>query len=347
MRSLAAILAASIVASGCASTSYKIPATELQRIAATPPQARGAHVRVVEELSDADVGPPQPVTSETQIVLFPQINVYDGDRRRGGGGFGGGTGGGGSINGGKPSGGGGGGGSMKLGGGDGKGEAIVVLVLAAVALFVVAGIEGSRFDGYAQLHPMHPVHLVMRDGGTTVMPLAWIDPQTAAAADHGIVRSTEGPWHPLERAPLDRAGFTYGMLAGVGTYKSADGSTAMGAATTIQFGYFPDQRFGIVGSIFFGWRDNALGATLFESRYTGELQAFPIAAGPLHFGLYGGGGAAYRWDDGFGNSGSGALLGGTMLQLDVNTRIALTARLGQTYAHDERMSDAMLGLSVY
>ena len=29
-----------------------------------------------------------------------------------------------------------------------------------------------------------------------------------------------------------------------------------------------------------------------------------------------------------------------MVQLDVNTRLALTARLGETYAHDERMSDA-------
>ena len=40
-------------------------------------------------------------------------------------------------------------------------------------------------------------------------------------------------------------------------------------------------------------------------------------------------------------------MGGAMVQLDFNTRLALTARLGQTYAHDERMSDLMLGLAVY
>ena len=36
-----------------------------------------------------------------------------------------------------------------------------------------------------------------------------------------------------------------------------------------------------------------------------------------------------------------------MIQLDINTRLALTARLGLTRAHDERMTDAMVGLAVY
>ncbi len=350
MRLLAVTLAASLF--GCASTTYTIPGSELQRLAATPPEARGARVRVIEELHDADVGPPQPVTAETQIILVPGFDVDGPYRRRDLGGGGGGhfgnvnTGSGGNNTHVKT-----GGGGMHLsgGGGDGKAAAIAILVLAATGLVVAAAIEGSRFDGYAQIHPMHPVYLFGRDGGVTMMPLAWIDPQTAAWADHAIVRSTEGPWNPLERAPLSREGWTYGMFGGVGTYTSADGSKGTGPATTIQLGYFPTQSVGIVGSIFFGWRDNALQETLFESRYTAEVQGYPIVAGPLHMGLYGGGGAAYRFEDGFvnGNSGSAALIGGAMLQLDVNTRIALTARLGATYAHDERMSDAMFGLSVY
>jgi hypothetical protein len=112
---------------------------------------------------------------------------------------------------------------------------------------------------------------------------------------------------------------------------------------------FPEQHVGVLGSVFFGWRDNATNNTLFESRYTLEVQGYPIQAGPLHLGLYGGGGAAYRWEDGVigGNAGSLALIGGAMVQLDFNTRLALTARLGQTYAHDERMSDLMVGLAVY
>ena len=89
--------------------------------------------------------------------------------------------------------------------GDGKGAAVAIVVAAAVALVAVAAVEGSRFDGYANLHPMHPVYLVGKDGQRVVMPLAWIDPQTASWAKEGYVRRSEGPWQELERAPLDRA----------------------------------------------------------------------------------------------------------------------------------------------
>jgi hypothetical protein len=348
------------IAAGCTSTSYTIRGPELVRLAALPPELRGEHVRVAQELSDVDVGPRAPVTAETQVVFFPQIEVSGPeDHRRvsgwgpsvGGGGPGGGqarivTGGhGGGVHGGSGLHLGGGGG----GGGDGRAEAIALLVVAAVALVTAAEIEGSRYDGYVQLHPMHPLYLFGRDGSTAVMPLAWLDPQSAAFSDHAIVRSNEGPWHRLGRAPLDRTGFTYAMLGGVGTFTSGDGSKALGTATTIQLGYFPEQRVGIVASMFLGWRDNAVDQTLFESRYTAEVEVLPFVAGPMHFGVYGGGGSAYRWDDGIpnGDSGSLCLLGGTLVQLDINTRLALTARFGQTYAHDQRMSDALFGLAVY
>jgi len=350
MRVLSVVVATAVASTGCATNSYKIPTTELQRIAQLPPETRGQHVRVQQELGDADVGPPQPVTAETQIVFFPQINVYGPYERRryyntgstwGSGGGGGGrasTGGGwSSIKGGNN------------GGGDGKGAAVVILVAAAVALVAVAAVEGSRFDGYANLHPMHPVYLTGKNGERIVLPLSWIDPQTAAWTDEAIVRRTEGPWQQLERAPLDRQGWTYAMYGGVGTFQSADGIKARGTATTIQLGYFPIHEVGILGSIFFGWRQNEFNQTLFESRYTLELQGYPIHTGPLQFGGYIGGGAAYRFEDGIsgGNSGSSALMGGGMIQLDINTRLALTARFGLTRAHDERMTDALFGLAVY
>jgi hypothetical protein len=356
MRSLALVLAASLVA-GCGTTSYKIPGTELQRLATLPPEQRGDSVRVIQQLSDADVGPAAPVNAETQIVIFPRVVVYDDGGRRRESGWGPGAnggGGGGNINTPHTTGGGGkgGGGGVHVGGsggGDGKAAAVIILVVAAVALVAAAGIEGSRYDGYAKLHPMMPVYLFGRDGSRAVMPLAWLDPQSAAFADHAIVRSNEGPWTELGRAPLDREGFTYAMLGGVGTYQSADGSKQLGTATTIQLGLFPDQRIGVVGSIFFGWRQNNENQTLFESRYTLELEGYPVQAGPMHFGLYGGGGGAYRFEDGVdgGNSGSWALIGGGLAQLDINTRLALTARFGLTRAHDELMSDALFGLSVY
>jgi hypothetical protein len=196
---------------------------------------------------------------------------------------------------------------------------------------------------------MQPIYLYGSDGTLTAMPLAWLDPQTAMMTDHAIVRSSEGPWRELGRAPLSRHGLTYALFGGLGTYASADGSVATGTATTIQFGYFFDQHIGLVASQFFGWRDNAVNQTLFESRSMLELQGYLGQAGPLHFGLYGGGGGAYRWEDGIvgGKAGSLAVDGGALFQLDINTRLAITGRLGETYGHGERMSDAMIGLAVY
>jgi hypothetical protein len=280
-------------------------------------------------------------------VLFPQIDVYGGRPMHGGGGWG------------RPvvtpiarSSGGGGGGALhgfSGGGGDGKAMAIAVLVFAVAAVVAVGAIEGARYDGYVKLHPMHPLWLYGHDGTRAVLPLAQLDPQSAAFSDFAYVRDTEGPWHPLGRAPLDRQGFTYAVLFGVGTFQSADGSKRLGTGSTIQLGYYLTQQVGIVGSAYFGWRDNDEQQTLFESRYTLEVQGYPIAVGPLHLGLFGGGGGAYRFEDGVinGDSGSLALMGGALAQLDINTRLALTARVGQTYAHGERMSDALFGLSVY
>jgi hypothetical protein len=196
---------------------------------------------------------------------------------------------------------------------------------------------------------MHPVHLIGKDGQYTVMPLAWIDPAAAAWADKAVIRPTEGPWRNLERAPLYRTGPTYGMYAGTGTMRSAHGDLGAGPAFTIQAGYFPTQHIGILADVMFGWRQNIMNETLFESRYMLELQAMPLQLGILHAGGYVGAGLAYRFEDNVpnGNNGTEAYTGGGMLQLDINTRIALTARAGVTKAHEERMTDLIFGLSVY
>jgi hypothetical protein len=340
MRALISLFLAVLLASGCAANSFRIPASELARLAQTAPEDRGRRVRVIQEIRGTAVTPAESVSVHTQIVFIPNFNFTTDRHYRapgtrdhvGGGGIRGG--------------GGGGGGS----GSDGKAAAIAVIVIAATALFIAAGIEGSRFDGWAELHPMHPVHLFGKDGGYTVVPLAWLDAGSAAWARKAVVRPSEGPWRNLERHPLDREGPTYGMYAGTGTLRSADGSLEAGPAFTIQLGYFFNQYVGVVGDLMLGWRDNDVGGTLFESRYMLELQAMPLALGPVHLGGYVGGGAAYRFEDSVpltGNNGSNALTGGAMLQLDVNTRIALTARAGVTKAHEERMTDLIFGLSVY
>ena len=62
--------------------SYKIPATELQRLAVAPPEQRGQHVRVIQEIGETDVGPAYPVDARDPMVIIPQVNVYGQHERR-------------------------------------------------------------------------------------------------------------------------------------------------------------------------------------------------------------------------------------------------------------------------
>jgi hypothetical protein len=351
MRSLALCLAAATLASsatGCLTASYKISGAELARLTTLPPEQRGQQVRVVQELSASDVDPADPVDGNTQIVIIPVVHVQGGggyqprspvvDHRTGP-----------AAHGGNGSGGSSGGGSSGKAA-DAKDAAIALVVLAAVAFVAVAVVEAERFDGWAQLHPMFPLHLIGKDGQESIVPLAQLDPQAVAWADHAVVRGYEGPFATGPRAPLSRQGLAYSLFFGGGSLQSADGSLDTGTATTIQLGYFPTQSIGVVGSVFFGWRQDLANNTMFESRYTAELQALPVAAGPLHLGLYGGLGGARRFEDGYngqGNRSGGALTGGAMFQLDVNTRLALTARLGIAESHGEEMKDILVGMSVY
>ena len=174
MRALVVVLAGSLIASGCAVNSYKIPPGELARLARVPPEARGEHVRVVQEIVASEVPAAPPVTRETQVVIVPQFDVAVGVHGpRAGFGGGGLRGVGGKI-----------GGLGK----DSKAAAVAFLFAAATAMVTAAVIEGSRFDGWAQLHPMHPVHLIGHDGSYTVVPLAWLDPNAVAWADTAVVR---------------------------------------------------------------------------------------------------------------------------------------------------------------
>ncbi|MBA3464814.1 MAG: hypothetical protein H0T46_33075 [Deltaproteobacteria bacterium] len=347
MRFIAVVMAGLLVGTGCAANSYRIPNSELQRLSMIPPETRAQRVLVSQELTATEVADAEPVNDQTAIVFVPEFHI--------GGSYSGGSRGGGGVSTGGSRGGAGG---LKLSGGgsDGKAAAVAILVMAAVVLVAAAGIEGSRFDGWVRLHPMHPVHLVGKDGSQAVMPLAWIDPQAAAWTESAIVKPTEGPWLQLDRKPLTRA-FAYGLYGGYGSSKSVYGDVDAGPSFVIQGGYFPDQRIGILATVALAWRENRYGGTLFESRYMAELQALPIVAGPLHAGVYGGIGLAYRWEDtpvgtiangGLnGNDGSTAMSGGGMLQLDLHTRIALTVRMGVVRSHGDKQTDALVGISVY
>jgi hypothetical protein len=346
VRVFALATALATVASGCASSIYRVDRAELARLAATPPEIRGQSVSVRQEPPWEDAPPAaQPVGADTQIVIVPYVEVH-----AGGGGYHGG---------GRPpptTGGGGGGGA---GGGkglpqpgkaaDAKETAIAIVAVAVTAVVIMAIIEGSRFIGRAQLHPMHPVHLSMRDGGYVIVPLAQLDANLAAAADHGIVSEREGPWRTLDRAPLDRRGLTYSVLLGAGSSVSADGRLDTGFTSHIQLGYFPSNQLGVVGDLVFGYRQNRVNATLFDTRGGLELQGWPVVLGPVHGGVFGGIGIAQRIEDGLpdGDDNGLALTGGAQIQLELTALVALTARFGVVRAHDELAKEVLVGLSVY
>jgi hypothetical protein len=195
---------------------------------------------------------------------------------------------------------------------------------------------------------MHPVHL-WGPGGYTVMPLAHVDPATAAWAERAVVRPSEGPWDGLGRAPLDRTGFAFTTMIGAGTAVSGDGDEAPGTSARVQLGYFPTHQFGLQLDWGFTVRDNVVGQTLFDNRLGLEATLAPLDLGRFHGGVFGGIARASRFEDGVpdGRDDDTALSGGALLQLGLTTRLAITGRFGVSRAYDEVTEDALVGLSVY
>ena len=235
------------------------------------------------------------------------------------------------------------------GGGDGTAVVVVVVVaLSAVVALVLAGTEGARYDGWARLNPMHPVHVLASDGSTSWVPLALLDAQTAAAATELLVSEDEGPFLTLGRAPLNRVGFVYGMEGGVASLRGRRGLTGAAFAAHVQLGFFPLQQLGLLFDTLLGLGDRD-GNTLVNAQFGGELQALPLALGPVHLGAFGRVGTASptqrdeRWALSVG--------GGGLVQLELTTRLALTLRGGATYVNEARggvvTGEGMLGLAVY
>jgi hypothetical protein len=181
------------------------------------------------------------------------------------------------------------------------------------------------------------------------MPLSRLDPATAAWAERAYVREEEGPWQRLERAPLNRRGWAYGVLLGAGQISSRSGDVDPGFLGHIQLGYFPSHQLGLLFDIALGWRDNERRETVFDSRYALELELLPFSAGILHGGAYGQLGLAAQIEDRAGDRGRNEMFagGGALLQLELTTRLAITGRAGLNFAFDEPTSEFSLGLSVY
>lgn len=323
--SVAFLTALAVAASGCLANTYQIPRAELARLAATPPDRRGAEVRVIQEL-EGDSPPAAPhIYAETEIIFVPRpVIVYDTPPAR-------------PSRGGHGS-------SINPGGGDK--DAVIAMLLAAAGLAAgLAATEGQRFDGWARLHPMHPIHL-WGPWGYGIVPLAQLDAATAARASKAVVRDREGPFQRLDRAPLDRRGLTYSMLAGVAEIGSAAGATGRGPMFHVQLGYFFSQEVGLQFDWSPGWRGDDNGDVILDMRWGLELDALPLDAGKLHGGLYAGLAAGIR--DEANIRSEGVFIGaGGLLQLELTTRLALTGRFGVSRDYDELETDATIGLSIY
>ena len=153
----------------------------------------------------------------------------------------------------------------------------------------------------------------------------------------------------MGRAPLNRRGFTYSFYLGAGEFESADESDNTGFMSHIQFGIFPAQELGLQLDIGLGWADNDTGDTIFDSRYALEVDLLPVSAQSLHAGVYGQGGMSARFEDGFdGQDKSSPFFGGgALLQLELTTRLTISARAGMSRLYGDWVSDMGIGLSIY
>jgi hypothetical protein len=335
---LASALVLLVPLTGCPSLSHRIPRHELLAISHEPPEQRGERVRVVQSLGSSDEPPEPAPTVRTSVSVYVAAPIWIGGtphhhrHRRGPARAGG--------------------GGSRFGGSDvargAKEEGKAWLVVAAVVAGALALTEGIRYDGWVKLHPMQPVHLWGPYGEYTWMPLAHLTPDVASWADHAAVRENEGPWQPLGRAPLNRRGFTYSLLLGATEVPVFGAEPEAGFLGHIQFGYFPVHQVGIQADIAYSWTDDSQGATIFDGRYSLEVDALPLSAGIFHAGGYGQIGIASLSDDGVSFNETDTLLGGgALLQLALTTRLALTARAGVVRVHDETVTEFSGGLSIY
>ena len=320
-------LATASLLTGCLSNGHIIPRQDLQALAQTNAQTRSQRVRVVQAFASEDSPPPAPhADGGTSVYVGVHTPVRVRSRSSGSVGSGGGN-------------------TAK----SKSDEAWVWIVIAAAVAIGAAATEGARYDGWVALHPNHPVHLYGWDGSYTWVPLSSLTPEQAAWAQKALVRPSEGPWTELGRAPLNRQGWTYAVLLGSSEFPDGDGSVQRGFTSHIQFGRFTSRQFGILLDVSMGWAEDALQDRIYDSRTSLELQFMPVGLGKLHAGVFGQAGLGYRLDDRLKGADRQGLLAGAggMLQLELTTRLALTARAGLTSIYSDTTSDFTVGISIY
>jgi hypothetical protein len=359
------------VASGCLSHEYAIPKSELGRLTATPPELRGAQVRVIQQMGTRRGEPipvgeptaPQPAYASEAQGEYADTQVWidgrfvgafgaPGPRPYGGPAPGGWRGPANSVGPGwhgssSPAGGwkgspstGGGGGLQLPSGGGSDGDALVVVAVVAVVLAAVAavgliGTEGARYDGRVAMSPYQPVHL-KDGGGEHVVALGDLSPAAIAGVDEALVMDDEGYGFRRLGQKLHRRGLTFKLDAGTLAFagNEEDGpATVVGPAAHVQLGGFLTDTFGALLTAELGGATDRSGATLTRHSLGLELQSFWLNLGAFHLGTYTNGGLAISGKTGSDEVHTGPRVGGGLLaELDLTGRMALVFRGGGSLA---------------
>lgn len=364
------ILAVVVFGTGCFQHTYRVSATELDRLAQLPAKDRGERIRALQHVirhveaapPDRTLEGPREVVDDgvaddlvTRIVIahclihvdcgiapgpVPHLRFTRQGRAtttrvpRGGA----------PPRGGRGSSGGSGGGDGGDGGGLGEaGIAIAVAAAVAVAasVAVVATIEGKRHDGWVHVGAAHPIHLYNRAGEWLTVPAYALEPELAAWADGAILDAEDGELSHLERAPLNRRGFSLGY--GGGLMGIGGDERPFGGGARLELGGFPHHNLGL--GLFV---DFAMSSRRSLVRYGGEAQVFAPSLRGVHLGAYFQGGRAVHrdhleaWRDPRPFLGAGGLL-----QVEITTRLALHLRGGAWTGHGAWRPEAWVGLAVY
>lgn len=375
-------VAMAIATSGCLGPSYVVQRQELTRLKSVAPAKRGEGVRVVQRFSTASDLPPaprwaappadvqrhpdahadgdlngmawwwwsppygtptfQPTFEPARVAGQPGEPVITGTVRGGGGG--------------------GGGSSVPSGLGKGfstagrdKGAALAAVVAVAVGVGVGLAItEGARYDGWATVHPSHPVHIVGPEGPRRLLPLWQVAEAGIADDEEAIVVRQEGAGMWLTgRAPLDRVGLTYGFDVSRQQLSLDDGDRATLDGGTLSFGAWPMQWLGIHLDALMGWGTDGSGLGVARLVPRIGIDIVPLRLWRLHIGATASAGWQSLWRDGASADAesSGLSAVGVLAQLDLTTRLALSFRWQWTIDHARRDVPAAqsfgVGLDVY
>ena len=388
-----------ILLQGCLSGNYQVSHAELVRLAQRPPAVRGEHVRVLQQTAygaddvgwgdvDEDASSPPQTTGSINVTTSQGGGDHDGGAGRfgqggpgpsgSGSGFGSGPGSGhsgaahgglvhsgagrvGSTSGSAPSG----GGSWGGGGGGGGEEAIVMAIVAVVIAngigVALAIVEGRRFDGWARVQPEQRL-LLVTSSGSQWLPLSALTEHDAAIAERAVIVDEEANVQRLDRAPLDRKGFSYEFELGSARLNTAAGTRDFGFASRTGIGYFPTQTLGLLfaSQVAFGDADETRkGGAIFNGRIGAELEFLPVRAWRVHAGLYTELGGALALQDlpDRTHSWSGLYAAtGFLAQIDWTTRLAVNLRCGiaalpahpaSAFTQRNYVPELTLGIAVY